>query len=290
MLRSPTPATEAAATATLPAVAVLMAVHANADPAHLDEALASMRAQTYRNLRLFLYVDGPWHETHEVVLTKHVRNEKGFDCIVRGEGPVGLPAGLNRLIDLAIQDPRIDYMARMDADDISVPERIACQVAFLREHPDVAIVGTWCIEFSQPGVPLFHKRLPSDISEIRRFMLYRSPLAHPTVMFRREVFESGQRYSPTMKIMQDYELWTRLLAAGFIISNVPQYLLWFRMADGFYERRAGIHRAWGEVKLRWHYARSAGLLRPIQMLGFLGLFLVRMSPLTLKRLAYKHLR
>ena len=273
-----------------PEVAVLMAVHGGADAAHFDDALASMRDQTHRNLRLFIYVDGPLHQAHEAVLAKHLRGEGDFDRIVRGERPVGLPAGLNRLIDLAIQEPRIEYMARMDADDISVPERIAHQVAFFREHADVSIVGTWCIEFSQPGVPLFHKRLPSDIAEIRRFMLYRSPLAHPTVMFRRNVFDAGQRYSPAMKIMQDYEFWARLLTAGYVISNVPAYLLWFRMAEGFYGRRTGIHRAWGEVKLRWHYAKSAGLLRPTHLFGFLGLFLVRMSPVAIKRLAYKHLR
>jgi len=267
-----------------------MAVHAGADASHLDEALASMRNQTHSNLRIFLYVDGPVPPSHEAVLAEHLCDEPGRDRIVRGARPVGLPTGLNRLIDLAVQDPSIAYMARMDADDISVPARIARQVAFLAEHPDVSIVGSWCIEFSEPGVPLFHKRLPSDMPEIRRFMLYRSPLAHPTVMFRRSVFDAGHRYSPAMKVMQDYEFWTRLLNAGYVISNVPAYLLWFRMAEGFYSRRTGMQRAWAEVKLRWHYARSAGLLQPAHVFAFLGLFLVRVSPVAIKRLAYKHLR
>lgn len=273
-----------------PQVAILLAVHAGADPSQLDDALVSMRDQTHCNLRLFVYADGPLHDTHEAVLSRRLRLAPDADCVVRGERPVGLPAGLNRLIDLAVADTRIAYMARMDGDDISTPTRIERQIAFLREHPQVSIVGTWCIEFSEPGVPLFHKQLPTQADEIRRFMLYRSPLAHPTVMFRREVFEAGQRYSPSMKIMQDYEFWARLLAAGYIISNVPEYLLWYRMAEGFYGRRAGLHRAWGEVKLRWRYARAASLLRPQHLFGFLGLFLVRMSPEPIKRIAYKHLR
>ncbi len=69
----------------------------------------------------------------------------------------------------------------MDADDISLPERIRLQVEFLQQHPDVSIVGTWCIEFTTPGVPMFQKELPTSDEEVKKFMLYRSPLIHPTV-------------------------------------------------------------------------------------------------------------
>ena len=273
-----------------PQVAVLMAVHADADPWHLDEALASMRAQTHQSVRLFIYCDGPLHAAHEVVLAKHLRSEDGFDRVVRGDHPAGLPTGLNRLIDLAMQDSQIQYMARMDADDISMPDRIARQTEFLRERPDVSIVGTWCIEFAEPNVPMFYKKLPSLASDVPRFMLYRSPLAHPTVMFRRAVFETGHRYDPRMLVMQDYELWSRLIVAGEVISNVPDYLLWFRMADGFFSRRSGVRRAWIEVRLRFNYARRSHLFKPVQLAGFFALFLIRVLPGSFKRLAYMHLR
>jgi len=121
-------------------------------------------------------------------------------------------------------------------------------------------------------------------------MLYRSPLAHPTVMFRRGVFERGHRYDPRRLIMQDYELWSRLLLAGEVISNVPEYLLWFRMAPGFFARRSGFNRAWGEAKERFLFAKRTGLLRPIHLLGFSALFALRLMPSSLKRLAYRHLR
>ena len=65
-------------------------------------------------------------------------------------------------------------------------------------------------------------------------------LAHPTVMFRRGVFERGHRYDTRCVIMQDYELWSRLILAGEIISNVPEYLLWFRIGDSFFSRRHGL--------------------------------------------------
>lgn len=273
-----------------PQVAVLMAVHAGANPIELDQALASMRSQTYRELRLFVYCDGPVRTEHDQTLARHLRTEHGVDLIVRGDRPAGLPTGLNALIELAVQDPAVQYMARMDADDISMPNRIARQVAFLKENPDVSIAGTWCIEFTRPNVPLFYKQLPSKPSDVPRSMLYRNALAHPTVMFRRGVFERGHRYDTRCVIMQDYELWSRLILAGEIISNVPEYLLWFRIGDSFFSRRHGLRRAWNEVCLRLNFARRAGLSRPSHLAGLFALFLVRVMPAAVKRLAYKHLR
>ena len=273
-----------------PKVAVLLAVHTGADPTQLEEALASMRQQTHRNLQLLVYCDGPVSAEHDAAIARHLWTESGIDRVVRGVRPAGLPTGLNCLIELALQDTSIEYLARMDADDISMPQRIERQLAFLRDHPRVSIVGAWCIEFSQPGVPLFHKKMPSDPFEITRAMLFRSALAHPTVMFRRAVFERGHRYDPQLLVMQDYELWSRLISAGEVISNVPQYLLWFRIGTGFHSRRHGFRRAWDEVGLRFNYARRAGLLGPKHLAGLLALFLVRVAPGPVKRLAYRHLR
>ncbi len=86
-----------------PHVAVLLAVHAGADPAHLEEALASMRAQTYANVRLFVYCDGPLAIAHEVMLARHLRCEAGWDRLVRGERPAGLQvsAGFGPLLERA---------------------------------------------------------------------------------------------------------------------------------------------------------------------------------------------
>lgn len=271
-------------------VAVLICVHAGADPSEFDQALASMQAQTYSDLRFYVYCDGPLKPAHEEVLSLRLDTACGRDHIVRGDRPAGLPTGLNVLIERAMADPNITFLARMDADDISLPERIERQVEFLQQNSDVSLVGTWCIEFTEPSVPLFHKKMPTDEAAVKKFMLYRSPLVHPTVMFRRAVFEEGHRYDVTLTMMQDYELWSRLVIAGHRISNVPEFLLWYRMAEGFFSRRTGSRRAATEVQMRVQYARQAGLLRPLNYLKYVSFFLVRISPVWLKRLAYRHLR
>lgn len=270
--------------------AVLLCVHQGANAAHFDEALASMKAQTYTRARLFIYCDGALTGSLDEVLQRRLDLAGGHDIVLRGNLPSGLPTGLNVLIEHALATPGIEFMARMDADDISTPTRLDAQIRFLRSHPDISVVGSWCIEFSQPGIADYHKRLPVRHDELVTFMLYRSPFNHPTVVFRRSVFERGFRYNPSLPQMQDYDLWSRLVTGGERIANVPEFLLWFRMEAGFFARRAGLRRALSEVGLRTAYARRAGLLRPANYPRYAGLVLLRIAPVWARALLYRHLR
>lgn len=265
-------------------VAVLMSVHAKSDPAHFERALRSLREQTYAGIGIYLFCDGPLDEAHEVAIEKHMR--AGLDHVVRGVQPQGLPVGLNRLIDKALHDPRVQFLARMDADDICLPRRIEAQIEHLGAHGDIDVLGCWCIEFNREGEPAFHKRLPTEHEALREFMLARSAFVHPTVVFRRRVLEAGHRYDPRLAQAQDYELWSRLIRTGWRLGNLPEFLLWYRVADDFFARRSGWRRARNEVTMRWRYARDEGLMRPTYPLTLAVLFLLRMAPPSVKRLAY----
>lgn len=273
-----------------PDTAVLLCVHQGADAAHFDEALASMKAQTYAKVRLYVYCDGPLTESLEQVLRYRLDGADDRDVILRGDRSRGLPTGLNVLIDHVLATSDIAFMARMDADDISIPTRLATQIGFLRDHPDIAAVGSWCIEFSCGGVADFYKRLPLHHDELVTFMLFRSPFNHPTVVFRRDVFEQGFRYDPALAQMQDYDLWSQLVNGGMRIANVPEYLLWFRMEAGFFARRAGLRRALSEVGMRIAYAKKAGLLRIVNYPRYAGLLLLRIAPVWIRAFLYRHLR
>lgn len=270
-------------------VAVLICVHAGADPTEFDQALASMQAQSYSDLRFYVYCDGPLKQAHEQVLSLRLDTTCGRDHIVRGDRTSGLASGLNALIERAMADPTITLLARMDADDISLPERVERQVQFFRQHSDVSVVGTWCVEFTQNNVPLYHKVLPTSNTEIKKFMLFRNPLVHPSVMFRRSVFEDGFRYDTKCIINQDYELWSRLLIAGYRISNIPEFLLWFRIGNSFYSRR-GYRRAVADVTMRIQYARRSNLMHPFNYMKYAALVCLRISPLWIKKIAYMRLR
>lgn len=266
-----------------PRVGVLLPVYAGTDADHFRQALGSMREQQGVEVRIFLGCDGALTPRHEQVVDELSRES---DVVLRSDRRSGLSNTLNRTIESALADPSIEFLARMDADDISVPHRLLQQTRFLEAHRDIAVAGSWCIEFAHPGIAGFRKRLPCTAADVRRTMILRSPLAHPSVMFHRRVFEAGFRYDPAYDGVEDFELWSRLLLAGVGISNVPEYLLWFRASPELLARRSGWRRGAAEVRLRLRYARAAGLLRPWHYLGFAALMLVRMAPGPVRRLAY----
>jgi glycosyltransferase involved in cell wall biosynthesis len=267
-------------------VAVLMTVYAKDDAGHLAEALNSLRAQSHSDVRLYVFCDGPLPAANLRALEEQLQLQAGRDFLLFSEQRVGAAAGLNQIIEQALLDPDTQFIARMDADDLSMPTRFERQLAFLGNNPEVDVVGTWCIEFMKPGVPTFHKSVPVNHDEVMTFMCVRSPVVHPSVMIRRRVFDAGHRYDPQLSVMQDYDLWTRLAMAGIKISNVPEFLLWYRLGPDFFNRRAGWERALLEVRARAYYSTKMRLLRPWHPLAWLGLIGLRLAPTWVKRIAY----
>lgn len=278
----------------LPTVGVIMSVYALADPLEFEEALLSIHKQSYPSIYLFLYCDGTLTPPLNLIISK-ITNIYPASCnrvlkVFRSEIPSGLPLGLNYLIDILVANPLIKYVLRMDSDDISFPNRVSDQVEFMESNPEIDLSGSWCIEFLDQSGPYFYKRMPIKMEDILRFTVLRSPLVHPTVIFRRKIFDMGYRYKIDLKTMQDYELWTRLLIDGFHISNLPEYLLYFRMANNFYSRRTGLKRAFLEVSMRLSYAKKMGFLNASNIFKLLIFFCIRISPKFIKRISYQLFR
>lgn len=265
-------------------VGVLLPVYSGTDPGHFREAMVSLRAQEGVATRIILGCDGELSPAHERVIEDLTVES---DLVLRSDHRSGLSRTLNQTIEAALRDDSIEYLARMDADDISVPHRFCRQSRFLQAHPDISVAGSWCVEFTETGVAGFLKQLPTSDSELRKSMVYRSALAHPSVMFHRRVLEAGFRYDPRYDRTEDYELWSRLLLAGVRIANVPEYLLWHRVSPALHVKRAGWRLGANEVSLRIRYAKAAGLLRPWHYIGLAGFFLVRVAPQPLRKLAYR---
>lgn len=211
--------------ATAPTVTVLMAVH-DGEP-YLREAVDSVLGQTYRDFELRIVDDGSTDGTPAVLASiddPRVRT-------VRQENR-GLAAALNAGLDLA----RGRYVARMDADDVCLPERLERQVAFMEAHPEVDVLGTWVRTFGEREGSVW--RFPADPDGIRCRMLFHNALAHPSVMVRRESLErDGLRYDPAYRYGQDYELWGR--AAGrLVFANLPEVLVRLRIRESAPDRKA----------------------------------------------------
>ena len=184
----------------MPLVSVLLAAHN--DARFLREAIDSVLRQTLADLELIVVDDGSTDDTAAVI--------DGLDdrrvVVIRNETQLGLAASLNRALDQAAGD----YVARLDADDVAVPERLARQVDRLRREPRVAAVGSAVTDLG--GVGRRHV-MPAGAIPLRWHALFSSPFFHPTVVVDRETLDAhGLRYDPAYEESEDYDLWTRLFA------------------------------------------------------------------------------
>lgn len=223
------------------AIAVLMSVYRQDDPDLFDKALVSVVEQRLPDgveSRLFLGVDGPIGDDLRRVIDSH--RGKVFRLHERAENG-GLATILNELLALTSDE---DYLFRMDADDRSLPDRFAHQIAFLDGHQDIDILGTAIIEHDVATDRRRIVRFAQDPIAARRDMPKRPPLAHPTACFRRRVFETVGGY-PSVPFSEDIALWFKCLEAGFRFDNLPEPLYEFTIGPNFWKRRS-FQKAWGE--------------------------------------------
>ncbi len=204
---------------TAPAVSVVMP--ARDAEAYLREAIGSILAQTFRDFELLVLDDGSSDGT-AAIADESARTDPRVR-VIRQEKR-GLIATLNRGC-AAAQGP---YLARMDADDVALPQRLERQVAFLERDRATAVLGTAMrylgSEGPLPGL-LAH---PAGPAEIRRTLRDYSCIAHPTVLMRRDAFEEAGGYRPAFLHAEDYDLWLRI-AERHDLANLTEPLLYHRL-------------------------------------------------------------
>lgn len=197
-----------------PQITVLLPVY-NGEQ-YIAEAVTSILEQTYTDFELLVMDDGSTDGTPQVLAPFAARDARVR--LYRRENR-GLIATLNEGLAMA----STELVARMDADDHAMPERLALQKAFMDAHPQVAVCGTGMEMYESGRVVTPRYSAPFDV-----LCLFGSPLAHPTVMFRRSVVLGLGGYAADMPAGEDYDLWCRIAAAGYSMDNLPQTLLRYR--------------------------------------------------------------
>lgn len=188
--------------------------------AHLAEAMQSVLGQTYEHFELILVDDGSSDETLGIARSFNDPRIR----IVENEKNLGLVNTLNKALGLC----NGYYIARMDSDDICIPERFALQVDFLERHPDVGVVGGAIRFFDNIPTP-YTFQFPTSHDDIRVALMFYCPLAHPALMFRRSVYDQGHLvYSSEFPHAEDYWLWSRL-TREVRSANLPDLLLHYRL-------------------------------------------------------------
>jgi len=267
-------------------VAVIMSLYRGDRLTFVKEALESLYMQSYP-VDIFVQQDGPIDAAVEVLVDDALINGKIHYLGKRGKNR-GLAYSLNELIE-QVQEQRYRYIARMDADDISLPDRIAKQVAFLESNQEVDVAGGYIEEFSDEVD--YHKivQYPLKHDEMFRFFAKRVPLAHVSVMYRDRFFEKAGLYPTTSPTNEDTLMWMEGFRNGCRFANIPEVLVRVRISKAFFGRRGGLKKAWSDLKDR---------LKVIKTLGYnstaygyaLAVFMVNISPSGIKKFLYKRVR
>lgn len=223
-------------------ISVIIATYKGEKPEYLDRAMRSIWDDQKRKPdEIVLVEDGPLTTgLYNVVdAWKEILENK----LVVIEKPVneGLAAALNDAIEVA----HGDLIARMDSDDISLPDRFMLQEQYMDEHPEVDILGGSIREFNDEGTLSAVQRYPATMQEVLRTMYKASPLAHPTVMYRSSFFKAGYRYSSKYHICEDVTMWYDAAAGGRVINSLQDVLLEFRRNPSVMQRRSR-EKAWSE--------------------------------------------
>lgn len=189
-------------------VSIIMATY-NTQIEYLDCAINSILNQTYKNIELIIVCDGSKEEFNYI---KSKYEDKRIKLILNNKN-MGLPYSLNK----GVVESTGYYIARMDSDDISLPNRIEKQVKFLMNHKDISLCSTYARLF---GDDKGLKTVPfTNPEEVKIQLLFRAVLIHPTVMGERKIFEK-YKYDEKYKCSQDFELWSRV-SNEFNIQVIP---------------------------------------------------------------------
>lgn len=262
-------------------ISVLMAVHNGVEPQHLHEALESLHNQTLQPRQIILVEDGRLSKPLKRVIAKWRWVWRHRLTTIRNRKNRGLTASLNR----GLGQVRYPLIARMDSDDIAHPKRLELQASYLAKHPEVSILGGAIEEFGISTTPAM-RHYPLTHEEVVRSIHRASPLAHPAVMMRREIFLNGLRYDERYRTSQDIALWFDAICAGYRIANLREIVLYYRCNSEMYRRR-GYGKAWNEFTIylrgirRLHGPISWRYIFPV------GRFLARLMPSAVIRRLYR---
>lgn len=228
-----------------PEVSVIMGVYNQKNQLELEEAVNSILVQSFSDFEFIIYDDGS--DPDAAGYLQQVASKDSRIRLIRDDDNRGLAYSLNRCIDEA----RGRFLARMDADDISKMERLEKQVAFLKEHPEYGWVGTNAVVFE--NVTPWGTQIMASEPNQYNFLPF-SPFVHPSVMFRREIFEENNAYhvAPETTRCEDYELFLRLYESGLRGYNIQEALYYYRQSPESFKKRTMKARL-NEAKIRRQY-------------------------------------
>ena len=225
-------------------ISVIMPVY-NAG-SYLAQAVNSILTQTFTDFE-FLICDDCSTDASGTILQQFAARDNRIK-LFRNEKNSGIVVSLNKLLS-HVSSP---YIARMDADDIAIPERLEKQYRYMQKNPHIHIAGGQLEVINEKNETLGYRYYSADPDKIFRNALCGNPLAHPAVIMRKQFIESLGGYRDVCGC-EDYELWLRALQNGAILTNLPDVLLRYRINSGQIKQRDMKRTLWSTIALQQKY-------------------------------------
>ncbi|RMD65944.1 glycosyltransferase [Candidatus Pacearchaeota archaeon] len=226
-------------------ITVIMPVYKET-PQQLRQAIDSILGQTIKNFEFLIVLDNPRNRTAQQIIKEYEKKDKRIRMNINKRN-LGLPASLNKAIQLA----NGELIARMDADDIALPDRLAKELACLKKT-GANIVSSNVVYIDEKGKEIKRSAFTqADVQNLRKTLLTKDPhpIVHPTVLGKKKVFLQNP-YDETFRNSQDFELWLRLAAKGVRFALVQKPLLKLRVPRTTYEKRVEKNRRYAQYVLR----------------------------------------
>ena len=262
---------------------VLMSVYHKENPEYLRSAVDSMLNQTVRPSQVVLVCDGTLTPELDSVIDSFgdrldvLRLEKNM--------------GLGKALEEGLKCCSCELVARMDTDDISLPDRCEKQLAAFEKNQSLAVLSGAVEEFSDdPEKPFAKRSVPLEHSEILSYSKKRNPFNHPAVMFKKQAVLSAGGYNSDYYLFEDYDLWTRVLQSGALTANLPDALVKMRASGDMVKRRGGFKFARLMLQFRKHLRDCGWISRREYITSAYPHAVVCVVPSFMRRGVYKILR
>ena len=196
---------------------------------YVKEAVKSILNQSYKNFEFIIVNDASTDGTLKYLKSLKDKRIK----IINNPKNLGLAASLNK----AIRQSKGVYIARMDADDICLPNRLASQLGYLEHNPDVSLCGCWVDLINNNGKVIGEKKYPIGDRQIKKALKWYQPIVHPTFFAKSEFYKQLNGYNENFDYAEDYELLARSIKK-YKLANIPEKLLLWRLADDRRSRKS----------------------------------------------------
>lgn len=265
---------------------VLMSIYKNEQVNFFVRCMQSIwDEQTVKPAEIILVIDGPlYDELYQAIDVWRDKLGELFNVI-----PLEYNLGLGNALNIGLSHCSNELVARMDTDDISLPDRFEKQLAvFQKTNTDIC--GSWVSEFDRNELSIeSYRKLPEDHETIVKFSKKRNPLNHPTVMYKKSMVELVGSYGK-YRFAQDYHLWALLILHGAKFYNIQEPLVNMRAGYALLERRGGVKYAINEFNIQKEFLRIKFISKTQFCSNVILRFSVRLLPSMFLRSIYQKIR